>query len=283
MNRYDLITILALIIILLALPIYGLREAARLNTAQADRQAQLVSEGTTLYLDNCADCHDIDGSGLGAMPALNQPDMVEADAEFLYKAIARAAHGSKMVAWHVEEGGSLTDYEIESLVTFIQHANWPAVIETAVAQNIILPDPVTIELVEVAKDDPHRCSACHEQPDVHINQFGLDCARCHSLEAWTPALLTRHTFALDHGGEGQVTCETCHTETYAEYTCYSCHDHQPDDMLTVHEAEAIFEIDDCIACHPTGAPGEAQQGIQTYLPDPTSPKVSFNHERIAGE
>jgi len=271
MNRYDLITILSLLVILLALPVYGFREAARLNNAQDNRQTQLVSEGITLYLENCADCHDIDGSGLGVMPALNQADLAESDTEFLYKAIARAAHGSKMTAWHVEEGGSLSDYEIESLVTFIQHANWTDVAATAVAQNVVLSQPATIELVDVAQDDPHRCSACHEQPDVHINQFGLDCTRCHSLEAWTPALLTRHTFALDHGDEGQVTCETCHTETYANYTCYTCHDHQPDDMLTVHEAEAVFEIDDCIACHPTGAPGEAIEGVQTHLPDSLLP------------
>lgn len=271
MNRYDLITILSLLVILLALPVYGFREAARLNNAQDNRQKQLVSEGITLYLENCAHCHDIDGSGQGVMPALNQAGLAEADPEFLYKAIARATHGSKMVAWHVEEGGSLSDYEIESLVTFIQHANWTDVAATAVAQNVILTQPATIELVDVAQDDPHRCSACHEQPDVHINQFGLDCTRCHSLEAWTPALLTRHTFALDHGDEGQVACETCHTETYAYYNCYTCHDHQPDDMLTVHEAEAIFEIDDCIACHPTGAPGEAIKGVQTNLPDSLLP------------
>lgn len=278
MNRYNLITILALLVILIALPIYGLREAARLATAQNQRRVQLVAEGTELYLANCADCHNINGSGLGVMPALNQPDRAEMDAEFLYKAIARAAHGSKMAAWHVEEGGSLSDYQIESLVTFIQYANWTEVAATAVAQNYTPPKPATIDLVVAAQDDPHRCSACHEQPEVHINQFGLDCARCHSLEAWTPALLTRHTFALDHGGEGQVTCETCHVDTYAENSCYTCHDHQPDDMLAIHEAEAIFELDDCIACHPTGAPGEAQQGIQTHLPDLTLPTVVQSHK-----
>ena len=277
MNRYDLITILSLLIILIALPVYGMSEAARLATAQTERQTQLVSEGITLYLENCADCHDTDGSGLGMMPALNRTEMSEANEEFLYNAIARAAHGSKMVAWHVEEGGSLSEYEIESLITFVQYANWTDVAATAVAQNYIPTEPATIELVEVMQDDPHRCSACHEQPEIHINQFGLDCTRCHSLEAWTPALLTRHTFALDHGGEEQVACETCHIETYAKNDCYACHDHQPDEMLTVHEAEAIFEFNDCLACHPTGAPGEALQGVQTVVPTATDPPVVRSH------
>lgn len=277
MNKYDLITILALLVILIALPFYGLSEAARLASAQTERQAQLVSEGALLYLENCADCHDIDGSGLGVMPALNRPEMAEVDGEFLYQAIARAAHGSKMVAWHVEEGGSLSEYQIESLITFVQHASWSDVAATAVARSYIPPEPATIELVEVVQDDPHRCAACHEQPDIHINQFGLDCTRCHSLEAWTPALLTRHTFALDHGSEGQVTCETCHVETYAENNCYACHDHQPDEMLTVHEAEAIFELDDCVACHSTGAPGEALPGVQTLSSAATFPPVVSSH------
>ncbi len=278
MNRYNFITIMALIIILMALPVYGLREAARLNTAQAKRQTQLVNEGVTLYLENCADCHDIDGSGLGVMPALNLPNLKDADPELLTKAIARATHGSKMAAWHVEEGGSLTDYQIESLVTLIQFAKWNDVAATAVSQDFILNQPATIELIDVTQEDPHRCAACHEQPDVHVNQFGLDCTRCHSLKAWTPALLTRHTFALDHGNEGQVACETCHTETYAQHTCYSCHEHQPEEMINIHEKESVFNIDACIDCHPTGAPGEAQLGIQTQIPTSSQTGIVFNHD-----
>ena len=68
---------------------------------------------------------------------------------------------------------------------------------------------------------------------------------------------TRHLFPLDHGGEGEIACETCHENSYVELTCYGCHDHQLGEMIEVHAAEEIGEGIDvveeqCIDCHPTG-------------------------------
>ena len=116
--------------------------------------------------------------------------------------------------------------------------------------------PAILQEISVSmlpEEDPHQCIACHEDPKVHRGQFGLDCVRCHTLEAWIPASLTRHTFALDHGDQGDVACETCHIETYAENTCYECHDHQAAQMAELHQAEGIDDYDNCQICHPTGA------------------------------
>jgi hypothetical protein len=89
--------------------------------------------------------------------------------------------------------------------------------------------------------------------------FGTDCIRCHTTAAWTPAQLTRHTFPLDHGDEGQIPCLTCHTETYADYTCYNCHEHERDETAEIHLDEGITEFEDCVACHPTGLEEEAER------------------------
>ena len=110
---------------------------------------------------------------------------------------------------------------------------------------------------------PLTCNVCHADPEIHLGLFGLDCERCHTASAWQPAELTRHDFRLDHGGEGQVACETCHVATYQENTCYGCHDHQPADMEQVHLAEGLPEYEDCQACHPTGAAGEAARQRET--------------------
>ena len=56
-----------------------------------------------------------------------------------------------------------------------------------------------------------------------------------------------------------MACETCHTETYFENTCYGCHDHEPAEMKAVHEAEGILELEPCGECHPTGVSGEAER------------------------
>jgi hypothetical protein len=108
-----------------------------------------------------------------------------------------------------------------------------------------------------------ECVACHEDPEVHAGEFGLDCSRCHGVAAWKPAQLTRHIFFLDHGGEGDVECEVCHTGTYVEHTCYGCHDrHQPGEMEALHLQEGIAGFETCADCHPTGQPGEAAAGGQ---------------------
>lgn len=119
------------------------------------------------------------------------------------------------------------------------------------------PSVETAFLDEATADDPHQCAACHEQPDVHNDRFGLDCVRCHTLQAWKPALLARHTFPLNHGSEVSLTCDTCHVDTYVNQTCYGCHDHLPVDMAAIHAAVDIVVLEPCAACHPTGVPGEA--------------------------
>lgn len=97
-----------------------------------------------------------------------------------------------------------------------------------------------------------ECAGCHEEPAVHGGLFGLDCARCHTTSAWTPAELIAHTFPLDHGEEGQQACAVCHEQTYTTYTCYNCHEHDPAEIREKHVEEGITEFEDCVECHPTG-------------------------------
>jgi hypothetical protein len=106
---------------------------------------------------------------------------------------------------------------------------------------------------------PNTCEGCHAEPDVHLGQFGTDCVRCHSTTAWAPATLTQHTFPLDHGRSSAAECSTCHTQTYAEYTCYGCHEHTEANIREEHLEEGIRDFADCIACHPTGLEDEAEE------------------------
>ena len=55
MNRYGLPGLLALVILVVAIPIYALLEPTRLDLAQQDLRQQFVAEGTLLYM----------GKGLG--------------------------------------------------------------------------------------------------------------------------------------------------------------------------------------------------------------------------
>jgi hypothetical protein len=196
--------------------------------------------------------------------------MAEADPDVLFRIIARATHGSSMASWHLSEGGILNDYQIRGLVALIRFGDWEQVDQIANEKGFTFQGLATRNIEDISvnmlpEEDPHLCIACHEDPKVHAGQFGLDCVRCHTLDAWLPASLTRHNFRLDHGGEGEIACETCHIETYTENTCYECHDHQPDEMLKIHEAEGIYEFDLCMSCHPTGDEGEGDKIWQDFL------------------
>ncbi len=105
---------------------------------------------------------------------------------------------------------------------------------------------------------PDSCVGCHAEPAVHAGLFGLDCAACHTTEAWQPAALMDHTFPLDHGESGTLACQTCHESSYAVYTCYNCHEHEPADIAEEHRDEGIFDFADCARCHPTGREDEAE-------------------------
>jgi mono/diheme cytochrome c family protein len=262
MGRYEIIGLVALVIIVTVLPFYAMIEPYRMEVVQDELQEQDLTTSTDLYLNNCVTCHGLAGDGVGAMPPLNTLGKAEADPDLLYNTIAHSPHGTAMSSWHLEEGGPLNEYQVEGLVTFILHADWDYVGEVATVRDVVIPTPSAPEMDMAAMDigegeDPHECRSCHEEPEMHAERFGLNCSRCHTLAYWKPALLLRHTFMLDHGDEGSIACQTCHTSSYAENTCYECHDHEPEAMREAHYQEGIDEFEGCAKCHPTGAQGEA--------------------------
>lgn len=102
--------------------------------------------------------------------------------------------------------------------------------------------------------NPRACVECHAEPALHAGFFGLQCDACHTAAGWVPAQLRRHAFRLDHGRPADSACETCHSGPYTEYTCYTCHEHQPEAVRQSHLVAGIpeGELADCTACHLDG-------------------------------
>lgn len=276
MNKINIFSIVLLLSLGVILPVYGVMESNRLQGAQEVLREQYLAEASDIYLEACVNCHGFSGEGVGVTPALDNPAFSLADEDLLFRKIAHPPHGSAMDVWHSDDGPELNDYQVEALVTLIKYPDWTAVAAKAEAKQVSLPVIPIPELEAAfvdgpdAKGDPHECIACHEEPAVHADRFGMNCAYCHSLAAWKPALLVRHIFPLDHGQEGQVACQTCHSTSYSEHTCYGCHDHVADDMQVVHEQEAISDYETCVACHPTGIEGEGQRYWEAIREQPES-------------
>lgn len=119
-------------------------------------------------------------------------------------------------------------------------------------------------------DLPSNCAACHSEPEIHAGVFGTSCESCHTSTAWTPAQLQQHAFGLEHGGDSIENCQNCHTETFTECDCSSCHKEEDMNMAGMNQQaqqngliaqntdnNPLFnhespQMGDCLACHPAG-------------------------------
>jgi hypothetical protein len=107
----------------------------------------------------------------------------------------------------------------------------------------------------VFQTSARACSDCHEEPKIHAGFFGIKCELCHTAAAWKPALLTKHSFPINHGEKGDVDCKTCHPGAYNTYTCYGCHEHEINKIRSEHDEvkmPAGVSLEQCTVCHATG-------------------------------
>lgn len=95
-----------------------------------------------------------------------------------------------------------------------------------------------------------HCATCHTAPATALHRgLTTGCAQCHSTVRWTPATFD-HTrlFLLDR--DHNAPCTTCHVNNdTSRYTCYGCHEHQPDRVSARHRREGIRDFQNCVSCH----------------------------------
>jgi len=104
---------------------------------------------------------------------------------------------------------------------------------------------------------PPTCVNCHADPVFHAGLFGTDCASCHITTAWRPATFNgQHSFPLNHGESGTVSCVTCHPSAFTAYTCYGCHEHSEANIRSEHLEEGISNYQNCMECHSDGRENE---------------------------
>ena len=95
-----------------------------------------------------------------------------------------------------------------------------------------------------------QCQSCHKSPTDGLHrQITGNCKQCHTQDAWKPATFDHEKlFLLDR--DHNTTCVTCHTNNdYSRYTCYGCHEHQPDKVRREHIKEGIQNFENCVECH----------------------------------
>ncbi|MFN8586038.1 MAG: cytochrome c [Dehalococcoidia bacterium] len=123
---------------------YMLHESSRQATAKEDITERVAERGARLFVSNCRSCHGLNGEGhIG--PALNSgsflilgkdnkeglpptPDGEATDIRnFLHNTIACGRNGTFMPLWGQRFGGTLSDTQIDQIVTMITEGRWDLV------------------------------------------------------------------------------------------------------------------------------------------------------------
>ncbi|HEY83790.1 MAG TPA: c-type cytochrome [Chloroflexi bacterium] len=181
MNKYLLTTIIALAVLVIAVPVYGFLEAPRMESAQAELRQQFVSDAAVMYIENCAVCHGAQGEGIGAIPPLNTEGLRQTDYDFLYKTIARGRYGTAMTGWHADEGGIYNDYQIDELVSLIRYASWPTVGELSAQRGLIPPTLPVPDVDEAFLEQVTALGAEGAAWAEGIQLYANNCTICHGV------------------------------------------------------------------------------------------------------
>jgi mono/diheme cytochrome c family protein len=172
---------LTLTLTLIGLMFYTLNEPERIENAQAAQLQNELDEAMTLYAENCSVCHGADGTGIGSNPPLNNSILRDADSEALKKIISRGLYNTPMPAWSKEDGGPLSEYQIEQLVKLIQFGDWDEV------QNRIVNLGLAPLIPFTADPDPEILAALRNSTDGESLARGIvlyanECVACHGAD-----------------------------------------------------------------------------------------------------
>ena len=181
LERYKVVSLLALLILAIALPIYTFMEPQRMVRAQDELRQQFVSDAAVLYVENCALCHGATGEGIGATPGLDSEALRTADYDSLFKTIARGRYATTMSAWHSDEGGVFNDYQVDELVALIRYVDWSQVRELAADQGLI---PPTLPVPEIEQGFLEEITALDPEGNIWAEGMGLyanNCTVCHGI------------------------------------------------------------------------------------------------------
>ena len=103
-----------------------------------------------------------------------------------------------------------------------------------------------------------ECRSCHEskQPaDVLHKGLGktIQCVQCHTTDTWKPSTF-EHSKYFRFDRNHPSNCADCHNvnKTFASYSCYNCHEHDPSLIEKKHLKEGIRNFSNCVECHRSG-------------------------------
>jgi mono/diheme cytochrome c family protein/uncharacterized cupredoxin-like copper-binding protein len=120
LDRYYTAGLVFMFVLLVAFPLYRLREPSLRSDAKTQQASEYQRIGDSLFNQSCASCHGKAATG-GSAPTLNSKQFFSAttDAQAAL-IITGGVPGSDMSAWSQDFGGPLTAEQIRQLVTYLR-------------------------------------------------------------------------------------------------------------------------------------------------------------------
>jgi cytochrome c oxidase cbb3-type subunit III len=119
-----------------------------------------ISDFRTLYTDNCAACHGMQGRGGAAIALADPVYLAVVDESAMRKIIANGVRGTSMPAFAQSAGGILTDKQIDVITGEIR-SRWsrPGILDGANPPSYAAKSPGNMEDGEASFKT--YCSSCH--------------------------------------------------------------------------------------------------------------------------
>lgn len=129
LNRHLAAGIVLMGVLVAAFVVYKIREPDLRATARREQRVEYTELGSQLFANNCSSCHGDSGEG-GDSPTLNAKEFLQTTTDEQIRLItAGGISGTEMPTWSMDMGGSLTDQQVQQIVTYIRswESNAPSV------------------------------------------------------------------------------------------------------------------------------------------------------------
>ncbi len=121
LDRYYLVGLLCMLVLIVAFPIYKIGEPARRAHTLEQMNIQNVALGENMFGQHCASCHGDDARGGRGFPTLGAKEFLTSVSDRqLQWLIGGGIPGSAMTAYDMDLGGPFTSQEISWLVAYLR-------------------------------------------------------------------------------------------------------------------------------------------------------------------
>jgi mono/diheme cytochrome c family protein len=208
---------LSLVITMILLGYVAVTEQDRMANFDTAYTARQIEAGATLFENNCATCHGLNGEGSPRAPTLNTPDLLVngkrlADAgfagtvhDFILLTVSAgrprasatfAQYPQRMPTWSQDYGGPLRDDQIQYIVTYVM--NWAPGLANAT------PGPTQPAVTPVGADITQKLPAGDATAGQAVVQ-AQGCTACHISQGGAATIGPNWQPASDNNNQGVGT------------------------------------------------------------------------------